>query len=149
VFCDDTIVRGTQLGDTFGRLYRVGAKGIHLRIACPPLLFGCRFLSFSRSRYEMDLAARRAVCELKERPDEVPPAYLSEISAEYAAMTVKIAKSLALTSLRYQTVEGLLEAIGTPRSKVFTYCWTSRDWGRESFRQLMGPARCALLPPSR
>ena len=86
MFCDDTIVRGTQLGDTIGRLYRVGAKEIHLRIACPPLLFGCRFLSFSRSRYEMDLAARRAVCELKERPDEVPPAYLSEISAEYAAV---------------------------------------------------------------
>jgi amidophosphoribosyltransferase len=127
VFCDDSIVRGTQLRDTFGRLYRVGAREIHLRIACPPLLFGCRFLNFSRSRSDMDLAARRAVSELEGNAAEVPPAYLSATSAEHAAMTAAIAQSLALTSLRYQTVEGLLEAIGTPSSKACTYCWTGRD----------------------
>ena len=127
LFCDDSIVRGTQLGDTFGRLYRVGAREIHLRIACPPLLFGCRFLNFSRSRSDMDLAARRAVRELEGSADEVPAAYLSATSAEHAAMTGKIAQSLALTSLRYQTVDGLLGAIGTPRTRVCTYCWTGRD----------------------
>jgi amidophosphoribosyltransferase len=127
LFCDDSIVRGTQLRDTFGRLSRVGAKEIHLRIACPPLLFGCRFLNFSRSRSEMDLAARRAVRELEGRDDGVPPAYLSAASAEYEAMTGTIARSLALTSLRYQTVDGMLEAIGTPPSKVCTFCWTGRD----------------------
>jgi amidophosphoribosyltransferase len=127
LFCDDSIVRGTQLRDTFGRLFHVGAREIHLRIACPPLLFGCRFLNFSRSRSEMELAARRAVSELEGGADEVPPAYLQETSAEYAAMTEKIARSLALTSLRYQTVDGMLEAIGTPASKVCTYCWTGRD----------------------
>jgi len=127
LFCDDSIVRGTQLRDTFGKLTRVGAKEIHLRIACPPLLFGCRFLNFSRSRSEMDLAARRAVSELEGRADGVPPAYLSPASAEYAAMTGRIAQSLALTSLRYQTVDGMLEAIGAPPSNICTYCWTGRD----------------------
>lgn len=127
VFCDDSIVRGTQLGDTFGRLYRIGAREIHLRIACPPLLFGCRFLNFSRSRSEMDLAARRAVRELEGIADAVPPGYLSETSAEYAAMTDTIARSLALTSLRYQTIDGMLGAIGAPSARVCTYCWTGRD----------------------
>ncbi len=127
VFCDDSIVRGTQLRDTFDRLYRVGAREIHLRIACPPLLFGCRFLNFSRSRSEMDLAARRAVSELEGSADEVPSAYLVETSAEYAAMTDKIARSLALTSLRFQAIDGMLEAIGIPGSKVCAYCWTGRD----------------------
>jgi amidophosphoribosyltransferase len=119
-------VRGTQLRDTFDRLYRVGAREIHLRIACPPLLFGCRFLNFSRSRSEMDLAARRAVSELEGSADTVPSAYLVETSAEYAAMTDKIARSLALTSLRFQAIDSMLEAIGTPSSKVCTYCWTGR-----------------------
>jgi amidophosphoribosyltransferase len=127
LFCDDSIVRGTQLGDTFGRLFHVGAREIHLRIACPPLLFGCRFLNFSRSRSEMDLAARRAVSELEGRDDGVPPAYLSASSVEYAAMTGRIARSLALTSLRYQTVEGLLDAIGMAHERACTYCWTGRD----------------------
>jgi amidophosphoribosyltransferase len=127
LFCDDSIVRGTQLRDTFGKLYRFGAREIHLRIACPPLLYGCRFLNFSRSRSEMDLAGRRAVHELEGRLDEVPPAYLQPDSPQYAAMTDRIARSLQLTSLRYQTVSAMTDAIGVGSDRLCTYCWTGRD----------------------
>ena len=130
LFCDDSIVRGTQLKDTVRQLYDRGAKEVHMRSACPPLLFGCRFLNFSRSRSEMDLAARRAIAKLEgvDDPDEemIKP-YLEYGSEKYNAMVDEIRKNLRLTSLKYQKLEELIKAIGMPQEKMCTYCWNGCD----------------------
>ncbi|MBQ4107286.1 MAG: amidophosphoribosyltransferase [Lentisphaeria bacterium] len=129
LFCDDSIVRGTQLGETVQWLFERGAKEVHMRSACPPLLFGCRFLNFSRSRSEMDLAARRAIRKLEkgEITAEVIQRYTVADSPEYNAMVEVIREELKLTSLKYQKLEALIEAIGLPADQVYTYCWTGRD----------------------
>ncbi len=128
LFCDDSIVRGTQLRNTFARLFELGAREVHLRIACPPLLFGCPFLNFSRSGSALDLAARKAVAQLDPRlaaPDaEVPAACLDASSADYRRMVELVAGSLGVTSLRYQTLDGMVSSIGLPRERLCTYCWT-------------------------
>ena len=129
LFCDDSIVRGTQLKDTVIRLYERGAKAVHMRSACPPLLFGCKFLNFSRSRCELDLAARRAIAKLEEREltDEIIEGYLEFGSPKYYAMVEEIRKELNLNTLKFQKLEKLIEAIGVDPSKVCTYCWNGRD----------------------
>ncbi|MBS1369865.1 MAG: amidophosphoribosyltransferase [Lentisphaeria bacterium] len=129
LFCDDSIVRGTQLRDTVVRLYERGAKAVHMRSACPPLLFGCRFLNFSRSRCELDLAARRSIAKLegREPTDEMIEGYLEFDSPKYQAMVEEIRKELNLHTLKFQKLEKLIEAIGVDPSKVCTYCWTGRD----------------------
>ena len=127
LFCDDSIVRGTQLKNTFQTLYDYGAKEIHLRIACPPLLYGCRFLNFSRSRSEYDLAARQAVREIIGENDLDPgalEAYADGESDEYAEMEERIRRRLGITSLRYQLLDDMISAIGLPRKSLCTYCWT-------------------------
>ena len=129
LFCDDSIVRGTQLKDTVKRLYAGGAKEIHMRSACPPLLYGCPFLNFSRSRSELDLAARRAIAALEkgEITAEKMEKYKDPESAEYKAMVEYIRKELNLTTLKYQTLERLLNAIGQDAENVCTYCWNGKD----------------------
>jgi len=129
LFCEDSIVRGTQLRDTVQRLYDYGAQEVHMRPACPPLVYGCKFLNFSRSRSEMDLAARRAIRELEgaDVDDEVLQEYADPESGKYAAMVERIRTRLNLTSLRYQTIPDLLEAIGLPKERVCTYCWDGVD----------------------
>ena len=134
LFCDDSIVRGTQLRDTVGRLYRRGAKEIHMRSSCPPLIFGCRFLNFSRSRSELDLAARRAIARLENGnvSDEVIKPYLEYGSPKYEAMVEEIRKELNLTSLKFQKLESLIASMGLPLDKVCTYCWNGRDINDET-----------------
>lgn len=129
LFCDDSIVRGTQLKDTVVRLYERGAKSVHMRSACPPLAFGCKFLNFSRSRSELDLAARRAIAKLETREltDDVIREYLEYGTDKYNAMVEEVRKELRLNSLKYQSLEKLIEAIGVEPAKVCTYCWTGRD----------------------
>ncbi len=129
LFCDDSIVRGTQLKETVDRLYERGAQSVHMRSACPPLLFGCRYLNFSRSRSELDLAARRAIERLEgcEVTEELIQPYLEYGSPKYEAMVNEIARDLHLHSLRYQSLPKLIESIGLDPSKVCTYCWTGRD----------------------
>ncbi len=127
LFCEDSIVRGTQLQDTIQRLYEVGAKEVHMRPACPPLLFGCPYLNFSRSRSEFDLAGRRAVAELEGDDKAVPDVYTDPDSDAYAAMVEKVRDRLHLTTLRYQRLDDLIEAIGLPAEKVCTYCWNARS----------------------
>ncbi|MGE4563959.1 MAG: amidophosphoribosyltransferase [Victivallaceae bacterium] len=129
LFCDDSIVRGTQLRDTVKRLYERGAKEVHMRSASPPLLYGCRFLNFSRSRSELDLAARRAVAHLEkgEVTEDVIRKYTVFGSPEYLAMVEHIRKDLLLSTLKYQQLEKLLLAIKLDPEKVCTYCWTGRD----------------------
>ncbi len=127
LFCDDSIVRGTQLGDTVQRLHAYGAREVHMRPACPPLLFGCPFLNFSRSRSELDLAGRRAVEALEGRHDKNLDKYADPTSPQHAAMVDWIASRLRLTSLRYQRLDDLVEAIGVPREKLCTFCWSGQD----------------------
>ncbi|MGB8958941.1 MAG: amidophosphoribosyltransferase [Candidatus Aminicenantales bacterium] len=123
LFCEDSIVRGTQLKDTIQRLYESGAVEVHMRPACPPLAFGCKYLNFSRSRSELDLAARRAIAALEGPEFRDFGDYVSAGSAKYDAMVNWISHTLGLTSLRYQRLEDLVAAIGLPKEKLCTYCW--------------------------
>ncbi len=123
VFCEDSIVRGTQLCDTIGRLFQAGARAVHLRPACPPLLFECPFLNFSRSRSEMDLIARRVLQDVTGQSEEVPPEALDPDSELYDAMCRRIAADLGLTTVRYQRLEDMAAAIGLPLTRICTYCW--------------------------
>ncbi len=129
LFCDDSIVRGTQLKDTVKRLYERGAKEVHMRSACPPLLYGCPFLNFSRSRSEMDLAARRAVTALEngEVTQEKLEKYATAGTPEYNSMVEYIRKQLNLTTLKYQQLDKLLSAIGLNPDNLCTYCWNGKD----------------------
>jgi amidophosphoribosyltransferase len=123
LFCEDSIVRGTQLKKTIQRLYECGAKEVHLRPACPPLIYSCKFLNFSRSRSELDLAGRWAIKELTGKNVEDPYEYINPESANYKAMVDIIRKKLKLTTLKYQKLEDLVKAIGLPKEKLCTYCW--------------------------
>jgi len=127
LFCEDSIVRGTQLQDTVQRLFDSGAAEIHMRPACPPLIFGCRFLNFSRSRSVMDLAGRKAIKELEGSGEEVPKEYLNPDSPQYFEMLERIRQRLRLTSLSYQRLDDLIEAIGLPGEKLCTYCFDGRE----------------------
>lgn len=127
LFCEDSIVRGTQLQDTIKRLFDSGAKEVHMRAACPPLLFGCKFLNFSRSRSVLDLAGRRAIKELEGEDGKDLETYAKSDSEKHAAMVESIRKRLGLTTLKYQRIEDLLEAIGLPPEQVCTYCWTGKE----------------------
>ena len=123
LFCEDSIVRGTQLKDTIQRLYESGAVEVHMRPACPPLAYGCKYLNFSRSRSEMDLAARRAIAALEgPEPGDLRD-YVRSGSEKYEAMVEWISRTLSLTSLRYQSLEDLIAAIGLPKDKLCTFCW--------------------------
>ena len=123
LFCEDSIVRGTQLKDTVQRLYDVGALEVHMRPACPPLVYGCKFLNFSVSRSVMDLAARRAIRELEGPDFEDFGRYTRHGTLEYLAMEDSIRRRLNLTSLKYQRLDDLVGAIGLPKEKLCTYCW--------------------------
>ncbi|MBN1978281.1 MAG: amidophosphoribosyltransferase [Anaerolineae bacterium] len=123
LFCEDSIVRGTQLHETIQWLYDDGAKEVHMRPACPPLIYGCRFLNFSRSRSELDLAGRQAIQEIEGVDDPPIAEYADSASEKYHTMVDRIRHRLALTSLRYQTLPDMLGAIGLPKEKVCTYCW--------------------------
>ncbi len=123
LFCEDSIVRGTQLKDTIARLYDYGALEVHMRPACPPLIHGCKFLNFSRSRSELDLAGRRAATELEEGAEKHLDEYATPGSDRYEAMVRRICQRLSLTSLQYQELPDLVSAIGLPKEKVCTYCW--------------------------
>ncbi|MEI7881223.1 MAG: amidophosphoribosyltransferase [bacterium] len=127
LFCDDSIVRGTQLKDTVQHLFAAGAREVHMRPACPPLLFPCKYLNFSRSRTELDLAGRRAVQHLEGDHTKNLDLYKNPDTPQYEAMVDVIRKELNLTTLRYQRLDDLLEAIGLPRDKICTHCWSGEE----------------------
>ena len=126
---DDSIVRGTQLRETTEFLYDSGAKEVHIRPACPPLLFGCKYLNFSRSNSEMELITRRVIAELE--GDNVSREVLSEYadpdSERYQKMLDKICEKLHFTTLRYNRLDDMLEATGLPADKLCTYCWNGKE----------------------
>jgi len=123
VVCEDSIVRGTQLKNfTIKKLWDCGAKQIHIRPACPPLMFPCRFNLSTRSTHE--LAARRAIRNLERGDLEDVSEYIDPTSVKYKQMVAWIARDLGVTTLRYQTVDDMVRAIGRPREKLCLYCWT-------------------------
>ena len=126
---DDSIVRGTQLRETTEFLYTRGAKEVHIRPACPPLLFGCKYLNFSRSSSEMELITRRVIKELEGKdPDEATlREYADPDSDKYAAMLEGIRKTLHFTSLRYHRLDDLMESVGIDKDKLCTYCWNGEE----------------------
>jgi amidophosphoribosyltransferase len=123
VFLDDSIVRGTQLKDNVRHLHQGGIKEVHMRIACPPLVFPCEFLNFSRSRSSYDLAARRAIRKIENNDDADFSAYANAQSDKHAAMVESIKSDLGLTTLKYQKLEDLVDAIGLPKERLCTHCW--------------------------
>lgn len=127
LFADDSIVRGTQLKDTIQRLYDCGAQEVHMRPACPPLVYSCKFLNFSRSRSELDLAARKAIQEIERTADKFLDEYTNPDSEKHAAMVDRIRERLKLTSLKYQRLPDLVEAIGLPKERLCTYCWDGAE----------------------
>ena len=126
VFCDDSIVRGTQLGRQADRLYSEGCREMHVRIACPPLLYPCRFINFSRSKNEYDLITRRYIRDHGGDGADID-AYRDEGGEAYRGMVEYIRRKLNLTSLAFQAVDDLVAAIGLPKDRLCTYCWTGRD----------------------
>jgi amidophosphoribosyltransferase len=126
LFCEDSIVRGTQLQDTIQRLYEYGASEVHMRPACPPLIYSCKFLNFSQSRSELDLAGRRAIRELGGKENTPLSEYADPSSEKHCAMIDKIRSRLKLTTLKYQTIPAMLDSIGLPKEKVCTYCWNEQ-----------------------
>ena len=125
---DDSIVRGTQLGETTEFLYESGAKEVHIRTACPPLLFGCKYLNFSRSSSEMDLITRRIIQRREgEVTKELLEDYANPDSENYKAMVEEIRKELNFTSLKFHRLDDMVEAIGISPCKLCTYCWNGKE----------------------
>lgn len=123
LFCDDSIVRGTQLRDNVKVLYEYGAKEVHIRIACPPLIYACPFVGFTASKSPLELITRRIIAELEGDPDKNLEKYATTGSPEYEKLVSIIAERFGLTSLKFNTLETLIEAIGLPKCKVCTHCF--------------------------
>ena len=125
---DDSIVRGTQLGETTEFLYQSGAKEVHIRPACPPLMFGCPYLNFSRSNSELDLITRRIIREREgdNVPDDILADYANPDSQNYKEMVEEIRKMLNFTTLRYHRLDDLVASIGISPCKLCTYCWSGK-----------------------
>ncbi|MBR3645885.1 MAG: amidophosphoribosyltransferase [Lachnospiraceae bacterium] len=127
---DDSIVRGTQLRETTEFLYESGAKEVHIRPACPPLLYGCKYLNFSRSNSELELIARRAINDLEGREvteDEIIQQYADPDSEKYQKMLDWICEKLKFTSLRYHRLDDMLESVGIDPDCLCTYCWNGKE----------------------
>ena len=125
---DDSIVRGTQLRETTEFLYQSGAKEVHIRPACPPLLFGCKYLNFSRSSSEMDLITRRILKEMEQEGRKIDlKQYVNPDTAEYAEMVDRIGRQLNFTSLRFHRLDDMIASVGIDKSKLCTYCWDGEE----------------------
>ena len=128
LFVDDSIVRGTQMRETVEFLYENGAEEVHMRSACPPIMYGCKFLNFSRSTSDMDLIARKTILELEGKEGEK---YIEEYSdgrtERGKALRQAICEELHLKSLEFQNIDLIIEAIGLDESEVCTYCWNGKE----------------------
>ena len=128
LFIDDSVVRGTQMRETVDFLYESGAKEVHIRPACPPIMFGCKYLNFSRSTSDMDLISRSVIQELEgEEGFRHLEEYCDARTGRYDRMVEGVCRRMRVTTLRYQTLKGMLDAIGIDPDKVCTYCWTGRE----------------------
>ena len=128
MFVDDSIVRGTQLQGTVSFLYDSGAAEVHMRSACPPIMYACKYLDFSRGKSDMELLARRVVQELEgDEGQRHLDEYVDATTERGGCLLQAICKKFGFDSLGYQSLDGLLEAIGIDREKVCTYCWTGKE----------------------
>ena len=130
-FLDDSIVRGTQLKDNVVKLIDAGVKEVHMRIACPPLIYPCKFLNFSTSRSNFDLYTRRVIRDMEgtsELSEEILQEYVDCNSAKHKEMVNIMCKNMQLTSLKFQRLEDLVAAIGLPKCKLCTHCWDNSSY---------------------
>lgn len=128
ILIDDSLVRGTQLRETTEFLYHSGAKEVHIRLACPPITRGCKYLNFSRSKSELDLISRRVIARLEgDKAEEMLPVYTDPDTPQYETMVEQIRQELKFTTLKYHRLDDMIAATGLPASKVCTYCWTGRE----------------------
>lgn len=123
IFCDDSIVRGTQLRDNVKDLFDCGAKEVHIRISCPPLIYQCKFLNFTASKSDMELITRRVIQRLEGRHDKDLQEYATTDSPKYKAMVESIREELGLTSLKFNSIETIVKSIGLPKCCVCTHCF--------------------------
>ena len=123
IFCDDSIVRGTQLRDNVKDLFDCGAKEVHIRISCPPLIYPCKFLNFTASKSDMELITRRVIQRLEGRHDKDLQEYATTDSPRYKAMVESIREELGLTSLKFNSIETIVKSIGLPKCCVCTHCF--------------------------
>ena len=123
LFCDDSIVRGTQLRDNVKILYDYGAKEVHMRIACPPLIYSCPFIGFTSSKSPLELITRQIIKGTGRDENKNLDKYATTDSPEYKKMVGIIAERFGLSSLKFNTLETLVEAIGLPKCKVCTHCF--------------------------
>lgn len=128
IFCDDSIVRGTQLRDNVKDLFDCGAKEVHVRISCPPLIYPCKFINFTASKSDMELITRRVIKDLEGDADKNLDKYATTGSPQYEAMVEKIREQLGLTSLKFSSVETVVKAIGLPKCKVCTHCFDGTSY---------------------
>ena len=129
VFCDDSIVRGTQLKDQVRMLYANGVKHIHVRISCPPLNYGCNYLNFSTSKTDNELITRRVIAELEGGEVKNLEAYQDETSRQYANMVETIRKTVGVDTLKFNTLDDVCKAIGLPKCKLCTHCFDGSSYG--------------------
>ena len=128
LFVDDSIVRGTQLKGTVDFLYEIGAKEVHMRSACPPIMYGCKYLNFSRQNSDMELIARRIVMELEEEEGAEHLEEYSDATTERGrALRNALCEKLHFDSLEYQSIDNIIKAIGLDPCKVCTYCWNGKE----------------------
>ncbi|NCE99514.1 amidophosphoribosyltransferase [Emergencia sp. 1XD21-10] len=129
VLIDDSIVRGTQLRETAEYLFEIGAKELHIRPACPPIMYGCKYLNFSRSSSEMDLITRRVITRLENGnvTDEILEEYANPETEKYAQMVEEIRKEMGFTTLQFCRLDDMMDATGLERNKLCTYCWNGKE----------------------
>jgi len=128
LFCEDSIVRGTQLKDNISKLFDYGAQEVHMRPACPTLVYACDFLNFSTSRSTMDLAGRKAISEIEKQETDFLEEYAQTGTPKNLAMIERIGQRLGLTSLAYQKLDDLVSAIGLPKERLCTHCWDGSSY---------------------
>lgn len=129
VFCDDSIVRGTQLRDNVKMMYDYGAKEVHIRISCPPLLYGCHYLNFSASKTEMELITRRVIKELEGDSTKNLHLYMDETTKEYANMVEVLRKHIGVDTLKFNTLGTIAKTIGLPKERICTHCFDGSSYG--------------------
>ena len=128
VFCDDSIVRGTQLRDNVKMFFEYGAKEVHARISCPPLVYGCPFIGFTASKSDLELITRRIIQDLEGDANKNLDKYAQTDSPEYKKMVEEIGRRLGLTSVKFNKIENLIDAIGLPKCKVCTHCFDGSSY---------------------
>ena len=128
VFCDDSIVRGTQLRDNVCDLFRCGAREVHMRISCPPLVYPCRFVNFTASKSELELITRRVIQQFEGDHTKNLEAYTKTDSPEYKRMVEEIRRQLKITSLKFNPLETMVKAIGLPKECICTHCFDGSSY---------------------